>query len=827
MTSYASGVVHNRVHHIIPVIIMVLASMIGLGSVVSAMSVQDSSADLVQWFMCNGSDDDNNPSLRKMLYEKVNSEDFERYAFFKSEVNAEAESATQSLANVISGNNYDKVQTDILNTGNATSTKYTVYDRFGFSGMKFTDYNGEWNYYKVYYCRANGQGTGDSKATSDAKLNAYYTNRDRPMDTYSGKSSSLDPRSRQGTSFANNWNLVITNFLFSITKMLTALLNGLLSLSMTDVATKLGVTDYVAGHGGTQGIYGMLFRNLFMQMITIMVVLTAVYMIAKGLVQGHQRAAWGGLITTLLCLIAGFVLMSRPLFFVNLPNTIGMVGQEIALSGISSVTTSGGDGDICTSSGSKDYDVTDASVSSNIASDKKSVSKQLSDMGSAVRRNLECEYYKVFTLQPYALGQYGTTYSNLYAEGKAASGGKTLGNTTSSSYTGLAPVPLGNKKVINNWVIYQISTQSSNHIGSDTIDQSTGKMTKPDSSSKYKSASQYESQLVKADQTNTDWWRVVDALANYKSGKTSTTTSYWNVWVGNDNMYRMLIALLSLVFAVLGMIAPIILGLSVIAYGVASVLVMGFAPIALMFGMWAGPGMKVLKGWAQLLITVVVRRVIMGLVFMLTVVIMIKITNGITGSVGYFKSMILLCLVSFAIAKNRKVFIDMVGTVNLGGVDLTSGASVGARKGIGVMTGAAKGTALMASAGAIGAAVGVKNQLGGSLSSRVTGKGTKGAARKTKAVAKGATKGSTKAMGSVMGTMFKRTGVGRQAAEAQLRMTERSGGMIKETIRCDNCHRIIVEAGNRARIGTDYKSSTDGRRFCMNCANRLPRDLFR
>lgn len=812
-TMYSGVMVHrpHRARYRLIALLITLVSIIPIAFVGISSTTPDSHADLVQYLMCSwDSDDGKSPALVKSMYEIATTDDLQRQINYKSQAGADTDTVS-NLPNLISGKDYDKVQLDILNTGNATKTTYTPYDRFGFSGMNFTDYNGEWNWYKVYYCRANGKGYGDTKDPEDGHLNEYYKERKghRPMDTYDGIKSSKDPRAERKAqalaSFGNNWNLNISNFLFTITKVLTSLVGMTMELTLTDMSSKLGVTGFISGNGSTTGLYNLLFKNLFMQMISIMMVITALVMLIRFIKHNKFRESLSSSFSALGCLFVGLIMMVNPAIFINLPNTIGMIGQGLMLSGISSVTNDNSTGFCNTSSGSKKNDVINIELTGNLQQDGNNIAKQLDDSGSATRRNLECEYYVIFALQPYALGQYGANYTDLWAEGHAQSGGGTLGNTMSSSYTGNAPVPLGNNKVMYNWMIYQISTQTNRHIDSSTVNQTNGKMTKPDKGKEFTSASQYESQLTKADGTNTDWWRVVDAMANYKTdsnGNPDKSTAnkpveYWNTWVGGNNMQRLLVVILSLFFAIVGLAAPIAIGLSVIAYAIGSVLIMGFAPVALTFGMWAGHGQRILKGWLQLLGTMVLKRIVMGFIFMLLTVFMIKIAAGITNVAGYFQSMVLISIVSYALARNRKIIANMLGRVHIGGaMNLTKGAEGGA--GSLMKTGRAGVQSI--GGGIVGGIAGVKQRVGGNNP------------------VKGFTKGAARSMKTTIAHSAYQTQAGREYAEATRKMDSARNRPSRENVYCDRCGRLITGAGEVMEEGRDYNTTNDGRVLCNECA---------
>ena len=243
MTEYTHSMVTWAHHASCRVLAMIFAIMSILSACIVGIGASSGKADanIIEYLMCSwdkDTKDDDVPAI-KLLFEAAQTEDFQRQILYKSQAAADFQNVANTFTNFITTKDFKSVQLDILNNANETQKKYTPYDRFGFSGMQFTDYNGEWNWWKIYYCRANGKGTGDAKDPEDGHLNDYYKDRDRPMDTFSARSSSLDPRVRQRANvmlFANNWNLIIANLLFSLTKIMVALGNMLLELTLSDVA---------------------------------------------------------------------------------------------------------------------------------------------------------------------------------------------------------------------------------------------------------------------------------------------------------------------------------------------------------------------------------------------------------------------------------------------------------------------------------------------------------------------------------------------------------------------------------------------------------------
>lgn len=146
-TQYANSITVNSksTHaHIIAFILAIISIIPLIFCSISSNASQTANADLIQYLMCSWGDikeDDESIPLMKTIYEVATTEDLWRQIMYKSQVDANAESTTSSLANILSAKDYKSVQLDILNNGNETEKKYTPYDRFGFAGMHFTNYN--------------------------------------------------------------------------------------------------------------------------------------------------------------------------------------------------------------------------------------------------------------------------------------------------------------------------------------------------------------------------------------------------------------------------------------------------------------------------------------------------------------------------------------------------------------------------------------------------------------------------------------------------------------------------------------------------------------
>lgn len=649
-------------------VVLLLMAVLAPLAVVLAASANDARAgSIVQYVLCSWEDPNDKKAIPvvKTVYEITQTEDLQYQLFSKSAVGASAADPGYDIPSMLAMSDYAKNNLDIVNSGNKTARKYTPYDLYGYAGMNFTNYQGEWNWLKVYYCTSDNKGTGEDKAPEDLKLNLYYQNRKRPLDNWASRAASQDPRVRQRTNnlYASNMSLDIANTMFWVTKLVTAFCTSLMALSFSNIVDKMGLI------GAMKPIMTNLFSGLFWPLMFIMMAMTAVTLISMGLIKRQYRQALGAFIKALACMAGGIFISMYPMLFLSLPNDVGLLGQYLVMSGLNNTVNVSGDDFCSTDTTEGGFKSVSLDVMRNGRIDDEAITNALSSAADASSRAMTCSYWKLFALTPYSLAQYGSSYDTLYAKGKAPAGSTELGNK--NTYPGLAAVPVGNDKTINNWLIYQLSAQNVAHVPSAISDASTGAITKP--SKPYSNVDQYARQNKMVNNVYGDWYRTADALSNYdvdgsnnKTKDSAATTNQWTMWIGNAQGQRMMVAMLSILVAVVGTMGPIVMGATVVVAAFACVLIMAFAPLALTFGMWAGRGQEILKGWWQLLIESIVKRVVLGLVYMVMLVLDLIIMRGIGGLGDYLKSAIIVSLLSYVIVKNRSVIVRLF-TSSVGG----------------------------------------------------------------------------------------------------------------------------------------------------------------
>ncbi len=378
----------------------------------------------------------------------------------------------------------------------------TPFDRFGVSGLNWSGYLGEWKYLEINPCDK------EPKAR-DTKTNQFYEKRLVPQATYENRDSSVDPRVQlhYANSVSNNMFdavlNVIANIVFSCAKLFVVFVLALINFSFVDIAELLGINNAIIGTSdkAKQGIFNVLFNNFFMGLIVLFIAATGLHIFFSGVVRRQYRNSLNLLSRTIALFLIAIFISVNPAFWISIPNKATTIMQVILASGMSQELR--GQNELCSIDGKstsgeklveKDVDVKTLDTK-NI----KSMNNVLEDASQRIRSSVGCSFWQMLLFEPWVEGQFGTDWNNLWAFEKKpdwAKDGKTLPGDYPDNIkmVGDATVPLGGGKVVNNWALFHLSTQTNAH---GTIDKNT-------------EMGQFTSEK------NNDWWRVVDVLSSYE-----------------------------------------------------------------------------------------------------------------------------------------------------------------------------------------------------------------------------------------------------------------------------------------------------------------------
>lgn len=700
---------------IVPALAFVLAFVVGLFSLGTGLFVKphEAQAGPLEWVVCEWAGED---SLVYFAYQVAFTDNIAYQVASKSAVSGGTDDVTGFPNAWLITQDFKSVNEQIMGTGLTADsdftgsinggTKVNPYDRFGVAGLYWSSYSGEWNYLKVNVC--------SSSEPVNMRIGAFYDGRLAPLSTYGGVAQSTDIRSvvaaNKGLVVAHDWVNILANGIFNITKFLVVVTNTLIGLAFTDIISAVGLTDLIGSEGG---LFEKFYNGIYLPLILIIMLVMAVWAFWNGIVKRAYRRTLAGIAQSVVLYITAAVIAFFPLFFISLPNNIAVVGQSLLVNTMST-SLYGGDG-LCSVGG---VYVTNAAGERVLATPDGDGNVSVDPGGSPAVTDVEgnlnfleqatqsmqsvigCQLWYTYVLQPWTRGQFGTDFQNLWAKGHSDtaifSEAKELPNDN-EAWVGDAAVPLGGGYTINNWALFQISTQTNAHVplGQEEPMRSTY-----------------------TDGVANDWWRIVDAVSNYNETKqqngiptgsacTDTTviegsghcnpsfnsedtqpvestipdtskkpTDYWQNWIGAKPGDRMMAAIGSVFPALLGNLAPIVFaGMSaVMSIGLA--VVMAVAPIFFLIGSWPGNGWNIFKSWGQLVLNLTIKRIILGFLLVVSIIFISMVLN-LTKDL-FFINWVILAVVSIALIKFRNQIFDKLSGIlsfNFANSDLGAGAA--------------------------------------------------------------------------------------------------------------------------------------------------------
>lgn len=568
--------------------------------------------------------------------------------------------------------------------------KVNPFDRFGVAGLNWSVYGGEFRHKMSDVCNKNG---GNDVAE---QANVFYENRLDPKGTWLEISKGdvrsytklvmLVPNSR--TNFAAG--TIIANWAFMITKLIVVLTISLISFAFSDVVSFLGLSDLLAGDSG---LFRQLYDGIFTPLIVLIFIFTGIYVAWVGIVKRQVREAAVATIRSVALFIVAVVLAINPLATIKLPNNVAVVAQAFILTTFSQ-SMSSGNGICATDVGSFQRELAPPDANGYRGyEESRGILDQATD---TMRSTISCQLWKSFLFNPWVEGQFGRDFNTLWAKEKIAPWAKTGATEVNNSdknanMVGDAEVPMGGGAVINNWALFQLSTQTDVHASPSTPGQPP----------------------LRANGFNNDWYRVVDLMANYSETEAQAGDSKINVpsgdpategfvqWAGFNPLTRFWVAASSAMFATVGVAAPLIFaGLSSM-YALGIAVLMGFAPIMLLLGCWAGRGYEIFKGWLESVVNTTMKRIGTGLVLTISLIITNSLLEAIDDA-GWWATMLSLVLFTFLLIKTRHSIISAIGSFHFASTPFAATASNIGSKYTGFLKSTAKTSAGMAGAAAVG-----------------------------------------------------------------------------------------------------------------------------
>lgn len=519
----------------------------------------------------------------------------------------------------------------------------SVYQRFGISGLQLTNYLGEWKYVAVDVC---------AKEAEDASNNAWYEGREEPKETWTTISDSKDVRTLRIQDTGSEIWLGITNaihsFILGAMKFLFVVTAALVNFAFNDIVSSLKLDTFVYGDGNVgSGVVGTIFNSFYFPLIGLVMAVAGLSAVISA-VRGSSKLAFRRIVVSVAVAISAAATYFLPHVVLALPNNVAVIGQAIVVSGVA--PTLGGNGVLCSPGAGSGSEAKETGVRESNLEDTSDVRLSLDELGDQIVDTVTCSLWEFVLLDPWAKAQFGDHWDNLYANEHSKNKKKTLGNSgDNSEMVGDAEVPLGGGKKINNWAIYQLSTQTNAHANS----------------------SKDGSMPTRNSGLNDDFYRVVDAMANIHYADVEYRTAdgekhtikepretaedqpnkNWRIWTGLDHGHRTGVLLEALLVNVF-LLAPVVFlsGLAAI-YAIGLVILMAFLPIFLLAGATGGEkGVGIMKEYLNLIISTTVSRIMIGFVLIIALM-LVFLARSWMETESYIQGLLFIVFMSFGIKK--------------------------------------------------------------------------------------------------------------------------------------------------------------------------------
>lgn len=424
--------------------------------------------------------------------------------------------------------------------------------------------------------------------------------------------------------------------------------------------TCINLLAIIAGTGDTGddgGIIGRLYSGLYLGLVAITFACVGIWAAWTGLAKRKLMSALSGIGIAFLIFAAGVIFIANPLLIAEAPMRIGTsLGGCVIMSF---------NGDNCLNTTTSDPNTEPTGNTECYVDTTKETS--ITESLALVAKQTSCDIWKAFILEPWTVGQFGVSYSEL--------------NTANS--------PLLNKKAspdgkLDYWKDIKVSLYSRD--GSMTSKCSDGNtkyqysniaIYQLDLMSDYHACGKqyHQSKLIEngnSGEVYADWAYLADVMSaqNATSNENDPGQSqYYKTWIGSNPWDRIDIAILSLTTTLLGSAVLITTAALAIMYLFIGVLLTTFAPLFFLVGIIPGRGKAIFLGWVEQIVSSILKY--------FAAVLWMLVTLALYGAVlGQFNNLggtlIFVIIVTMTMWMYRGEFLKMMGRANYGGTQFSN-----------------------------------------------------------------------------------------------------------------------------------------------------------
>ncbi|BDZ62483.1 hypothetical protein Lsed01_00863 [Demequina sediminis] len=402
--------------------------------------------------------------------------------------------------------------------------------------------------------------------------------------------------------------------------------------------------------------------SLYLEFINLIIFFAALWFFWTGVVKRKTTEAASGAVWMLASVIGGSLLVYNPTLVPTITSDVTSSFADVILTGTAGkvMDVSGNDVDICALPGKEDEVIT---------------------------RQITCSMWSTAVLQPWVMGQYGTSLDEL---------------------NGQAPddIRIGDENV-NNLALYQLSAQSLT-----PADRGAGSAV--------------------LDSKNNMFFATVDEVASPEASVPTSLTT----WSGEASEQRVSIATVALIVSVMMSLLVIILAGTMLVAQIAVAILVFVSPFFLLLGVHPGMGRRLMARWGEMLVNALLKQILACVLLAMLLAFYAAILPNASSNWG--TSVLAVIGISVATLIYRKELTKAVtSSVNFGSGGILSDQP--ASKAGAVMGGIAGGAVVGLGAGALSG-----GKVGAGIMKSGTGSVTQRAIAAGKATVAGAGRGAVK-----------------------------------------------------------------------------------
>lgn len=363
---------------------------------------------------------------------------------------------------------------------------------------------------------------------------------------------------------------------------------------------------------------------LYLEFLTPIIMLGALWLGYKGLVKKQSTEMATGALWMVGAAIVGFALIANPMFISSVVNKTVSAVTEGTITSITTVSTasmakngSGAAANVCK------VDDTGSSVTTPGTNDKPKTASR-----NTVRM-FQCNMWYSFMYTPWTIGQFGHPTSGAGYE-KTDYINKDFGKLDSKTPK-LTDFPqkisFGTNQIDSNWAIYMLDNRV-NYPGSERVSQG----------------------------------RAVVQVAAYELYRSDPN----NIWKGENAGNRLTTATLSFVSALGAGIMIVIISMSMIVLELGLVILTLLSPLFLLIGVHPGFGRRIALGWLETIAGLAIKRIVLSMMLAIMIV-FYSIILAASQTMDWLTAMIMVIAVSIGGITYKDQILRMFNNINLGG----------------------------------------------------------------------------------------------------------------------------------------------------------------